>query len=400
MSTNLVVLYIDPGTGSLIISTAIAIGLTLLFTLKGFFYKLLSLLSGKRVKGKNDFSGQLVIFSEGKNYSRVFSPVVEELIKREVKFAYLTADKNDPLLQIASPFLESHYIGPIKQAIIFMNTLKAKMCVMTTPQLDILTLKRSKHVLHYCHLIHSPTDIHAYKKFAFDYFDSVLCSSTFQIDNLRQLETDRKSQHKILLEAGCTYLDDATINTNQAGKAILLAPTWGDKSFFSTCGIEIIENLLQGEHKIIFRPHPQSWISDKELLLEVEKKYENHPKFLIDKAVDNTSAILQSALMICDLSGMVYDYVFTNKKPVIAIDFKWDDGGYESSDISHPSSTTHLVSEVGKFIKTEEINNISAIAKSVMKIKISDEMIDKHIFNFKNATSVATTQIVQLFNIL
>ena len=55
---------------------------------------------------------------------------------------------------------------------------------MTTPQLDVFALKRSKSVDHYCYVIHAPNNIHADKKFAFDYFYSVLCSSHAQIENL------------------------------------------------------------------------------------------------------------------------------------------------------------------------------------------------------------------------
>lgn len=393
-----IILYIDPGTGSLLISTVIGIALTLLFTLKGFFYKMIGYLSGKKVKGDNNFTGRLVIFNEGRNYSGVFTPVVEELIRLEEDFVYLSADKDDELLQINSPYGETHYIGKIKQAIIFLNSMKAKMCVMTTPQLNILTLKRSKDVLHYCHLIHSPTDIHAYKKFAFDYFDSVLCSSDFQIANLRQLENDRNSKEKTLLKTGCTYLDKVQTNSSKNADSILLAPTWGDKSFFGKHGLSLINQLLSGGHKIIFRPHPQSWISDSELLKVVVDKYSEHHNFTIDQAVNNSESIAQSKLLICDLSGMVYDYVFTNKKPVIAFDFLWDDGGYESSDIDNPTSTTYLLKEAGQLVDIDNITDIDTIVKRVIDIKIDDKVIDKHIFNFQKATQVACSQILDLFN--
>ena len=29
---------------------------------------------------------------------------------------------------------------------------------------------------------------------------------------------------------------------------------------------ELISKLLEHGHKVIFRPHPQSWVSDKELM--------------------------------------------------------------------------------------------------------------------------------------
>ncbi|MDA3854035.1 MAG: CDP-glycerol glycerophosphotransferase family protein [Bacteroidales bacterium] len=398
MQLSSVILYIDPGTGSLLISATIGIALTLAFTLKGFFYKLIARLSGQSTKASNNFSGRLVFFSEGKNYSGVFTPVIEELIRQEKNFVYLSAEEDDALLQTDSPYCETHYIGKIKQAVIFLNTLKAKMCIMTTPQLNILTLRSSKDVIHYCHLIHSPTDIHAYKKFAFDYFDSVLCSSNFQIRHLRELEKTRNSKKKLLLKTGCTYLDRINLPKESIGKAILLAPTWGRKSFFGAYGISIIDQLLSGKHQVIYRPHPQSWVSDKETVQEVIDKYKSHPNFKLDRDVDNSLSLAQSQLLICDMSGMAYDYVFTNKKPVISIDFKWYDGGYESSDLNEVTSTSLLLEEIGQFVKPEEIININAIVKRVLTTTISDEVIDQHLFNFQKATPIACMQILELFD--
>jgi len=118
----------------------------------------------------------------------------------------LSADEEDEGLLLTNDCVETHYIGNIRQAIFVLNQLKAKVCVMTTPQLDVIALKRSKDVDHYCHIIHSPTDIHAYKKFAFDYFDSVLCSSEAQINNLKFLEYERNSLPKQLLRTGLHVL--------------------------------------------------------------------------------------------------------------------------------------------------------------------------------------------------
>ena len=189
--SEVIIAYIDPGTGSLIISALIGAILTFLFTLKGIFYKILSKFSIKASHLNNDFTGKLVFFNEGERYWNVFEPVLIELIKNEQPFIYLTADKNDSGLKLNSKVCEAHYCGSINQSILLLNQLKAKMCVMTTPQLDILTLKRSKYVTHYCYLFHSPVDIHYYKKFAFDRFDSILCVNDFHIDNLRRLENIR-----------------------------------------------------------------------------------------------------------------------------------------------------------------------------------------------------------------
>ncbi|GAB5552438.1 MAG: CDP-glycerol glycerophosphotransferase family protein [Saprospiraceae bacterium] len=398
MGLNTIILYIDPGTGSLLISALISLILSILYSLRTLFYKASNFFFGIGGNTVYDFSGQLVFFSEGKAYWRVYEPVLAELIKRKQKVVYLSADKEDKGLSIASEYVESHYLGKIRQAIFILNQLKAKMCVMTTPQLDVIALKRSKHIQHYCHIIHSPTDIHAYKKFAFDYFDSVLCSSQAQIENLKFLEDSRNSRPKQLLQTGCTYYDVFLSDNESSGDSILIAPTWGDRTFFKSCGKAIISNLLEADHKVIFRPHPQSWISDKELLDDIITSFGSHANLTIDKETAGEKAISKSKLLICDItSGMLFDMAFVYKKSVVAIAFDWKDGGYESRSLVNPTAAVDLLEDVGHLVHAEEVENISAIVEESLSKVVSQEIIDKHIFNFQQAGKVAAEQIISIY---
>lgn len=391
-------LYIDPGTGSLLISILIGFIMTLTFSVKNFYYKATHFFAGKEYKGTNDFSGKLVFFSEGKNYWNVFYPVLNELIKQKQEFIYLTADKQDPGLQIDSEFCRSYFLGNTNQSFFILNKLRAKMCVTTTPQLDILTWKRSKNVVHYCYLAHAPMDIHANKKFSFDYYDSVLCGNDYHIANLRQLERDRKSKEKVLMKTGCTYYDLKKEQSSEQKEHILIAPTWGDRSFFIKSGVLLIEKLLENGHNILYRPHPQSWISEKELLDSVTAKFEKNEFFEIDERVDNVHALSKANLLITDTtSGIIYDVAFLQKIPIIAVDFDWDDGGYESSDLENPPSTKYLLEDFGSTISEKEIYNINKIIEKVSNVKMTEEIIDKHIFNFQNAGKAAAEQILSIF---
>jgi hypothetical protein len=390
-------LYIDPGTGSLLMSILIGFTITIVFSLKNIFYKVISLFTGKKYKGTNNFSGELVFFNEGVKYWNVFRPVLDELERQNQKFVYLTADKDDPGLNINPKICNSYYLGDMNQALIALNKLRASMCVTTTPQLDIMVWKRSKYVKHYCYLHHSPVDIHSYKKFAFDYYDSVLCSSTYQMINLRQLERDRNSKKKLLLKTGYTYYDIKVKERTGNSEHILIAPTWGDKSFFPSKGDFLIQILLSKGHKVLYRPHPQSWISEKALLVSIMSKYEKNNLFEIDKRVDNGYALSNARLMIADnSSGVIHDVAFFYKIPIIAVDFTWDDGGYESSDIDEPASIKYLLDDVGKTISGADISNINIVIEEVSKVKISRKIIDKHVFNYQRSGPVAAEQIMSL----
>jgi len=391
-------LYLDPGTGSLLTSVLIGFALSILYFAKGLFYKSSYLFFGAKANTVSDFSGKIVLFSEGKAYWRVYKPVVQELINNKQFFVYLSADKDDEGLSITSEYAEAHYIGNIRQAIFILNQLKAKMCVMTTPQIDVIALKRSKYIGHYCHIIHSPTDIHAYKKYAFDYFDSVLCSSESQIDNLKYLEDERNSTPKQLFRTGCTYYDVFSSDTKNSGDSILLAPTWGDRTFFKSCGKEIVRNLLEGGHNVIFRPHPQSWISDKELLNDIVTSFGSNANLTIDKETGGEKAISKSKLLICDItSGMLFDMAFVYKKPVVAIRFDWKDEGYESSSLLKDTAAIELLKDVGDVVNVEDIKDISAIVNESSSKTITREIIDKHIFNFQEAGKVAAEQIISIY---
>jgi hypothetical protein len=393
-----ILLYIDPGTGSLLMSIIIGFTITIVYSLKNLFYKAISFFDGKKYRGTNNFSGELVFFNEGVKYWNVFKPVLDELERQNKRFVYLTADKDDPGLNINPEICNSLYLGDMNQALLALNKLRANMCVTTTPQLDIMVWKRSKHVKHYCYLHHSPNDIHGYKKFAYDYYDSVLCSSTYQINNLRQLERDRNSKKKILLKTGCTYYDIMAKERSGNNEHILIAPTWGDKSFFSSKGEYLIEMLLSKGHKVLYRPHPQSWISEKRFLASVMSKYENKKLFEIDKRVDSSYALSNARLMITDTtSGVIYDVTFLYMIPIIAVEFRWNNGGYESPDIDEPASTKYLLDDIGKIISEAEIGDINSVIEEVSEVKISKKIIDKHVFNYQKSGQVAAEQIISLF---
>ena len=394
-----IMLYIDPGTGSMLIAAISGIIMTLIFSIRGFVYRSLYLISGKRYKGVNDYSDQLVFYNEGANYWNVFKPVLDHYIMSGQKFTYLTSDKNDPGLKMDHTLCAAHYIGKMDHAFLVLNKLKATMCVMTTPQLNILRLKRSKDVKHYCHLAHSPIDVHGYKKFSFDYYDSVLCGNKFQITNLKQLEKERKSIEKQLFKTGCTYYDQFPEVAHSKGDSILLAPTWGDRTFLVRFGESIIEKLLEGKNKVILRPHPQSWISDKEILSSIISKFESEDLLTIDKELDNSISLSKAKTVICDItSGIIYDFIFIHKKPVIAVDFSWGNGGYESSNIKNEPCTKFLLKEAGKTINADDISNINSIIRDLKPISITEKVRDNHIINFGKAGPVAASQILNIYN--
>lgn len=91
---NPVFAYIDPGTGSILVSVIIGLLMTVLFSLRGVFYWFLSLFGGRISRNVNDFSDKLVFYSEGGRYWPVFMGVLKNLRDREIRYIYLSSDKD------------------------------------------------------------------------------------------------------------------------------------------------------------------------------------------------------------------------------------------------------------------------------------------------------------------
>ena len=241
--------YLDPGTGSMLLSGIIGLLATALFTLKSIYYKVVGrvlALFGVKVERKHR---TFVFYSEGKTYWNSFQPILEALHQRGIHATYLTSSDDDPGLAFATEYIETIYIGCGNKAYTFMNLLEADLCIMTTPGLDVLQIKRSKGVKHYAHIVHAPTDIHLYKLFSFDYYDSVLCSGPQQINTLRQLEQLRNTPAKLLLQSGCTYYDGLVKqhqqlppreNASDEQYHVLIAPTWGSNGLLRKYGLDLL----------------------------------------------------------------------------------------------------------------------------------------------------------------
>lgn len=390
-------LYIDPGTGSLLLSIVAGAAMTILYSLRGLLLKYLSFFNGHRYRSHGHYPGQIVFYSEGKKYWQVFKPVLLEFHNSNQHAIYLTSDSTDPGLNSGLSNIDSFYIGSMNKAFYILNRLHANILVSTTPQLNILGWKKSKNVLHYSYIMHSPVDIHAYKLFAFDYFDSILCSGPHQILNLRELEKKRATKPKLLLETGCLYYDKDIEKSNKSSEHILIAPTWGDRSFLSSHCLQIIKVLLEAGIKTVLRPHPQSWISDKKILNKISSEFENHKNFRFDDDDDPVRSLMSAKIVICDkTSGIIYDNILANQKPVIAIDFEWDQGGYESYQLSSEISSLELLKFYGKVIRKSEISSIASEVKSLTDLNQRNVETSNFVFNFSCAGKVAAKQLIDL----
>jgi hypothetical protein len=403
-----IILYIDPASTSALLYIIIALVATIAYTLRGFFYKVKNLILGKGFKSVSDFDDiDIIFYSEGKQYWSVFLPIIRALEKKQVPCAYITSDESDPGLSHKSEIFKSKFIGNLTMTSVYLNKLKAKFVGMTTPQLDVMMIRRSKKVRHYGHIVHAPIDVFTYRKFAFDYFDSVFCSGPHQIKGIEKLEDSRGTDKKLLLETGLTYFDILLegIRNNESPQktrpVVLVAPTWKDYSIINRFGVSFFENLLQDNfYDVILRPHPQTYVSYPEIISEIEERFKSEQRFSIDRNPLGTDSMAKADLMISDLSGVIWDFAFLYSKPVLLLKTEFDSiEGFEGSELDYEMWEMRERGRLGKVFDEHDVDNIDSIVIELLKNPPNmqlQELKDESVYNFGKAGDVAAKQIIEI----
>lgn len=363
----MIALYIDPGTGSMLFSVVIGVVATLYFSFRTIWIKSKGILLGKgSVSMANE---KLVIYNEGKQYMNLFTPVVNELIKRKVPFTYLTSYDKDPFLDKKADGFKSEFIGEGNKAFAKLNLIKADNVLMTTPGLDVYQMKRSKGVKRYIHLVHMPSDTATYRVFGLDYFDAVLLSGEYQKRDIRYLEKLRGLKEKELVTVGCPYIDILKEKSEKDERkehqfTVLVSPSWGPSSLLSRFGTELLDPLEESNFNVILRPHPQSLRVETDLIESLKQRYKDSKNIVFDTSPDNYNSLSTADIMISDFSGIIFDYTLVFDKPVIYLSQGFDNRIYDAYDIPYQLWQFESLKSFGIELRKEDLKNIESIIKN------------------------------------
>lgn len=280
------------------------------------------------------------------------------------------------MLEFQSNLGHIECIGADSKAFGRLNALEADICLLTTPQLDVLQLKRSKGVKHYCHILHSLPHIDIYEVFALDYFDSVFVNSPIHTDFLREVEEIRGLNHKQVAIVGCPYLDylaEQVVSLREScidstHPTILLAPSWGREALLSKYGINLLKPLLDSGYPVIIRPHPQSYISESAMLETLKNQTAHYKNLRWDNKTDNIHAFAESNLIIGDFSGVLFDYLVLFNKPILTMEFHFNIIGYDLEDTNHKTPwVANALQDISTIIAPHDFSNIKSIIDSALK---------------------------------
>ena len=362
-------LYIDPGTGSMLFSVFIGAAATLFFLARAAWLKLQVLFSGRKaLEAAKAARKKFVIYNEGKQYCNVFKPVLDAFERRKIEVAYFTSFAEDPVFTSGYSFVKAEYIGEGNAAFARLNLLQADVVLMTTPGLDVYQLKRSKKVSHYAHIRHGAGDATMYRLFGLDYFDSVLLTGDYQKEDIRTLEKQRGIAHKELVTVGCTYLDELKAKLDRLPTeenhefTVLVCPSWGASAILSKYGERLLTPLLATGWKIIVRPHPQSKKSESAMLTRLSERYKDAANLEWNFDRDNVGALSRADIMISDFSSVIYDYTFLRDKPVMYVNADIDLRIYDASELEGKKIWQFATLEkIGIELKEEQFADIKRV---------------------------------------
>lgn len=353
--------YIDPGTGSMLFTILIAVLGSLVYLLRNLKLKIGALIRRDR-NAENADIVPLVIFSDHKRYWTTFAPICDELEKREQPVLYLTESEDDPVFSQNYRFIHAEMIGEGNSAFARLNFLRARVLLSTTPSLDVYQWKRSRDVAWYVHIPHAPNDITLYRMFGIDYYDAILLSGEYQVEQVRKLEKLRDLPEKELKLVGIPYMDEMkkrldAAPAKQAGatRTVLLAPSWGDSGILKRYGTAMLDALLRTGYHIIIRPHPQSYTSEKEMLDTLQAAYPDSEQLEWNRDNDNFDVLSRSDILISDFSGVIFDFTLVFDKPVLYADTSFDKGPYDAWWLNDKLWTFEILPRLGMHISEESL---------------------------------------------
>ena len=366
------------------------------------FRKLLKLPSSHR---------QIVFYSEGTPYWAHFRSIIYYLaVTLGQQITYVTSDPKDPGYTDLIPNVEGICIGEGLFRNMWFQLLKAKILVLTVPDLGNSELKRSKFSVHYVYMFHSIVSTHMiYNKGAFDNYDTIFCAGPHHVAEIRETERLYNLPPKLLIEHGYGRLDEIIseqptkvkphIPKETVSKKILIAPTWGPQGLIETgkaCGL--IDNLLNEGFEVILRPHPETLRRAGSCFDNTITLFGKHPAFTEERDVTSTKSLMQADLMLSDWSGAAIEYALGHSKPVLFVDTerKVKNADYENYE-SLPLEDI-IRSTIGAILPQDRFCEVAQVARELIAKNKSvgyTHSPETYVYNVGNSAKIAAEWLLK-----
>lgn len=315
----------------------------------------------------NDDESALVVYSEDSGSWPHLGPVVDGLLERfDGPVCYVTSDESDPQLVRNHRNLRSFYLGSGAFRTYFFMNLKARVLLMTMPDLETYHIKRSKVAsVHYIYLFHSLVSTHMiYRTGAFDHFDTIFCGGPHHREEIRETERIYQLPAKQLIDHGYGRIDTIRREAPPPNEpmpgmiTVLVAPSWGSEGLIETHGVELATLLIEAGFNLIFRPHPMTGKKWPGSISALTQRFSSHERFSLDVDMSSKMSLEESDVMISDWSGAALEYAFGLERPVVFIDLPRKVNNPEYEKIDCVPLEVSVRSKIGKVINVAEISEI------------------------------------------
>jgi hypothetical protein len=392
--------YIDPGTGSALLYLVSGLVVSLYFAVRGLYLRLREIAARGRARYERC---QLAVHGEDPRYEITFLPVIRCLAERGVDVTYLTMYNRDETFEPLPASVKHRAISPGMVGYAYLNNLEAEVLVTTTPQLDVMTFRRSRRVKHYCHIPHALGESRYVRPYAYDFFDSVMCCGQTLERNIRRMEEIRELPKKRLLATGIPHYDvlmreRSTHRASSGRPVVLVAPSWGPMSIFEVLGTSLVKTVAR-HYDVVVRPHPQMAVSQPELYREVL----GLEGVTVDTARTPASAMTKADVLISDISGIMHEFSFIHEKPVFLIDHRQDVGGLEGHLLGGDSDLKRLCREFIIPVPPTDLDKLPEYIATALRehsaervAKVRGELV----YNFGRAAPVAAQQLEEILQCL
>ena len=139
--------------------------------------------------------------------------------------------------------------------------------------------------------------------------------------------------------------------------------------------MDLLKPLSESGLHVIIRPHPQSAISEQDILEKIRKELKNCPNVEWDFERENLISMMRSDVMISDFSGIMSDYWFLLGKPVIYTKFEFDKRGYDLSDSENEPWKFKMLKTMGIELVKNDFQDIEKLVFKCINDKILEDKI-------------------------
>jgi len=351
----------------------------------------------------------ITFYSESATYYRYMRSTIKSLLERSnLKILYLTSDKNDELLNKTSSRFQVFYINKLLPFL--MPFIKTKTLIMTMPDLNQFHIRRSSNPVNHIYMFHAVNSTHmTYNLGAFDFYDTIFCVGPHHIKEIRKTEEIYSLPEKQLVEVGYPLLENLERTyknlplKNREKPCILVAPSWNEDNILDSCIDDILKSLLQGEYKIIVRPHPEYIKRYPDRVLKLEQRYEEFTQVMIETEMTSDESIYKSDLLITDWSGISIEYAWGLKKSVIFFDTPQKVHNPEYEKLGLVPLEVRLRDKIGVRVQIEDASNLGAVIEKLLSnsdewANRMEQLRNENIFNWGTSSQVAADYIIQYCN--